>query len=942
MDSKRFFDETNFHLFHDLLVHKLSILPGYDAVATADDNALHFVLGAGKDLFPDVPVVFFGVNDVDFALNAAKNPHVTGVVEEVSILATLDTAHKMLPNLKKMFVLCDATPSGLGDLHSLEHLRPEIESKGLTLSMLSLEKMTWDELAEALRALGPSDAVLLLSAYRDANNKALTFDQSLELIMANLQVPLFHLWEHGMGEGVLGGKLIDQRRQGVLAGQMIMRIIDGENPSRIKVIRGGDANQFTFDQRQLNRFGIPDSLLPDSSIIHFRTESTLIHYFWPLLGAIVIISLQALTLGALFISRGKLRQKQLDLELSERRYRAVFEHSPLGFVLFNTEGTIRQCNEHFARLMGSSIDWLLQFNLLQRSDNPQMIECLTRAIQGEQALYEAPYAAVTTGKKLYLRVLFQPLGETPPCRVIAILEDVTERKANERSLQDYKALVEHSQEIMGVIDANHVYRMVNSTMLRQHGAKREDVVGRHIRDVLGEKTYSEILPRIERCLAGERLRFDLTMDYPHLGKRSLEVSYSPIPDEDGFGFRLAAVLRDATQSRIVHDELVRACSQAEVANQAKSEFLANMSHEIRTPLNGISGMLQLLHLSRLDPSQVQWVDAALASCQRLSTLLTDLLDISRLEADKLHLHIEPFSLASALEDVRALFENTAQEKGLALLFQCDPQIPDLLLGDATRIRQVLFNLVGNAIKFTQSGSVRVEVDLLKREAGQVRLLFHVEDTGIGIPDNKLDLIFDLFTQVDASFRRSHQGAGLGLPIVKRILKLMGGALVVDSEPGTGSSFYFSLTLPTADGQKLDSPLEERPVQLFCRGRHVLVIECDELNRLVMRRMLERLEMHVEESANAEDALTALRRESYDVVFLDTHAFPAEGEEVVRKLRNAPEFRHLAQAILVAVTDHARPEDEKRLRKAGANCFLTRPLPMETLQDLVRHCFAPSV
>ncbi|WP_022662205.1 ATP-binding protein [Paucidesulfovibrio longus] len=819
MDSKRFFDQKNFKLFHDLLAYKLSKLPRYDVVATADDNALHFVLEAGADLFEDTPVVFFGVNDTEFALQTVKKGNVTGVVEEISALDTLLAAQKMLPNLRTVHVICDNSPSGLGDLHSLDHLRPRLAAAGLALDVISLARLSWNEFAERLRNLGPSDAALLLSAYRDSRSESKTFDQSLDLITANLNIPLLHLWQHGMGDGVLGGKLIDQGRQGHLAGEMILRILNGERISSIPVIRGGEANRFVFDQRQLNRFDIPDSRVPESAEILYRVPNPLLRYLWPLLLALTIISLQALALWALFVSRRKLRQKQ-------------------------------------------------------------------------------------------------------------------------QNLMEYQALVEHSKEIMVVIDSDQVYRMANEAMLAQRGARLEDVVGHHVREVLGERAYADILPHLKSCIAGESRRFDLTITYEHLGPRFLDVSYSPIPYGDGSCCGVAAVLRDVTAERVVHEELVRACAQAEVANQAKSEFLANMSHEIRTPLNGILGMLQLLSLSQLDSSQDEYVKAATNSCSRLSHLLTDILDISKLEAAKMHLRSETFSLAAMLEDVHAIFEGAAREKSLLLTLRCGENVPDRVVGDPTRLRQVLFNLVGNAIKFTQQGGVDVEVDLLEKTETSVRLLFRVTDTGVGIPDDKIDFIFDMFTQMDGSYQRPQQGAGLGLPLVRRIVGLMGGHISVESEPGRGSSFHvgLKLALPTAAAPSRQGGTEALPSA--GEGKRAFIAEDDELNRIVLRRMLERLGMSVSEAVNGAEALEKLRIETFDIAFMDIRMPLLNGEEAIRILRTDRDFRHLEDMPLVVVSAHALPGDEERFLSAGASRYLAKPLHMDTLKKLIEECFAP--
>jgi CheY-like chemotaxis protein len=351
-------------------------------------------------------------------------------------------------------------------------------------------------------------------------------------------------------------------------------------------------------------------------------------------------------------------------------------------------------------------------------------------------------------------------------------------------------------------------------------------------------------------------------------------------------------------------------------------------------------MLQLLSLSQLDSSQDEYVNAATNSCSRLSHLLTDILDISKLEAAKMHLRSETFSLAALLEDVRALFEGPAREKSLLLTTHCGENIPDRVVGDPTRLRQVLFNLVGNAIKFTQQGGVDVEVDLLEKTETNVRLLFRVTDTGVGIPDDKIDFIFDMFTQMDGSFQRAHQGAGLGLPLVRRIVGLMDGHISVESEPGRGSSFHVGLrlALPPEAAPPLRTGSEISPGA--GQDKRAFIAEDDELNRIVLRRMLERLGMSVTEAVNGSEALEKLRNDTFDIAFMDIRMPLLSGEQAIRILRTDRDFKHLADMPLVLVSAHALPGDKERFLAAGASRYLAKPLHMDTLKKLIEECFAP--
>ncbi|MFZ5812066.1 MAG: hybrid sensor histidine kinase/response regulator [Thermodesulfobacteriota bacterium] len=288
-------------------------------------------------------------------------------------------------------------------------------------------------------------------------------------------------------------------------------------------------------------------------------------------------------------------------------------------------------------------------------------------------------------------------------------------------------------------------------------------------------------------------QLELEMLRPDADVRWVTAFGGPTRDRHGLIIGLHGTVQDITERKRAEIALLRAMEAAEAANQAKSEFLANMSHEIRTPLNGILGMLQLIQTGAADPEQARYADIAIRSSKRLTCLLSDILDFSSMEAGKMTLHAEPFDIRGVLRQVEDLLHPVHLQSGVPLRLYADPALPALVKGDATRVQQVLTNLVGNALKFTESGSVALEAyPLPPRRAAESRALFVVADTGCGIPDEKLETLFKPFVQASTGYSRSHQGAGLGLSIVKRLVELMGGSIAVESEVGVGTTFYVAL------------------------------------------------------------------------------------------------------------------------------------------------------
>ena len=388
-------------------------------------------------------------------------------------------------------------------------------------------------------------------------------------------------------------------------------------------------------------------------------------------------------------------------------------------------------------------------------------------------------------------------------------------------------------------------------------------------------------------------------------------------------------------------ELQAALERAESSARAKSEFLAMMSHEIRTPMNGILGMAQLLELTSLNEEQRGYVNTIRGSGDALLVLIDDILDFSKIEAGKLDLESRDFALRQALSGTMDLYQPLAQRKGLSLQLKFDLDLPSHARGDRTRLRQILSNLLGNAIKFTPKGQVRVHVSVLERDVNGLMLGVAVHDSGVGIPADRLERLFKPFSQVDSSTTRQFGGTGLGLAICKRLCELMGGEIGVTSQPGSGSTFRFSIRLEHAETAPETTPAALPPVSRS-PGQDlptVLVVDDDHVNRTLAVAMLGKLGLPSEAVSSGEDAVARVARGGVDIVLMDMQMPGMDGVQATEFIRG---LELAEQPTIIALTANAFDSDRDRCLAAGMDHFLPKPVRLQALRDkLVSLAILPS-
>ena len=516
--------------------------------------------------------------------------------------------------------------------------------------------------------------------------------------------------------------------------------------------------------------------------------------------------------------------------------------------------------------------------------------------------------------------------------------DITGRKEAEKTVAESEARFRtlFDQTAIGVCVADLDRRLIETN------AAYQEITGYSAEELVGMSTLDLTHPEDRASDTGTRRTFvsDESDNYRR-EKRYIRkdgrivwanAASSLVKDERGEPRFIMGVVEDVTERKQAQTELEKAKEEAESANRAKSDFLANMSHEIRTPMNGVIGMSDLLADTNLDDEQRDYVGTVRSSGETLLALINDVLDFSKIEAEKVELEDIVFDLRTLVEDTAVLLAERAQSKGLEIASLVDYDVPTTLSGDPGRLRQVLTNLLGNAIKFTGEGEILLKAELSGETEKEVSVLFEIRDTGIGMDEDQMEHLFESFVQADTSTTRRYGGTGLGLAISDRLAKLMGGGIRVESQPGEGSTFYFTARLEKHTSEKLSDP---RP-RADLRGLKALIVDDNATNRAVMRQQIAPWDMRTDDAWGGTEALEKLRRaavngQPYDMALLDMQMPDMDGLELARSIKQDPK---ISASRLVLVTSMGQRGDDEEARASGIEAYLTKPVRQAQLFDML--------
>jgi two-component system, sensor histidine kinase and response regulator len=680
------------------------------------------------------------------------------------------------------------------------------------------------------------------------------------------------------------------------------------------------------------------------------------------------ISFGVLTLGAALLLAWSLRRRRerfareagtehlLSEEIDNRRRAeymlrertelldTLIQTSPVGIIVHDQYRVVTLANPAFCEIFGYTeqecIGTKIEELIVQPGAEPAFLSNIQRIAEGavlQGSMKRKRKDGLLVDVEVHAKRL---LADGNYCGAFALFQDITKRVEAETALREseevFRTLCAAAPVGVFRIDEKGALLYGNERLLEIHGVSMEHMRGPDFLNGVHPEDAERVMAARSVNLQQERRYFDQYRWVKPNGEVVwLGVHGGPVRAPDGRPQGFVGVIEDITSVREAHEQMRQAKEAADAASRAKSEFLANMSHEIRTPMNGIIGMTELALDTELDPSQREYLNAVKYSADSLLTVINDILDFSKIEVGKLNLDPIEFNLRDHLGQAMKILAARAHEKGLELACFVPPALPDFVVGDPVRLRQVILNLTGNAIKFTEKGEVVLRVELESEQAGAMSLHFSVADTGIGIAPEKQQLIFEPFSQADTSTTRRYGGTGLGLSISSRLIAMMNGRMWLESEPGRGTTFHFTARFRAASALASTAANADRAI---LQNMRVLIVDDNATNRQILEKTVAYWNMRPTSAAGAEAGLALLHQARangapFGLLVLDCHMPDVDGFMLVERLRKLPEWQDL---VTVMLTSGGQRGDAQRCKELGIAAYLIKPvLQSDLLEALLR-------
>ena len=643
------------------------------------------------------------------------------------------------------------------------------------------------------------------------------------------------------------------------------------------------------------------------------------------------------------------KKAQEDLLLQTSRLNAVFDSSSHFIWTVNAKRHLSSFNKNYSTLIEEQLNKppvinvsteKLGWRLIAPNDKPLLREMYNLAFEGKPQHFEMHWGAIDGGEdwyEFYLNpILSNDTGKIS--EVSGIARNVTEKKnailSIQKSEEKFRNIIESFIDIYYRTDLAGNVTMISPSVLEHTGYALEEVMGNKV-DKFFENALDSQADIKHLLKKGSITNFDVTVKRKDGEIRQFMLNIRLIKDKKGFPFAVEGIARDITELKNNANDLQIAKTEAEHSLAVKERFLANMSHEIRTPMNGIIGMIDVLNDTSLQEEQKDYVNTIKKSSQTLLAILNDILDLSKIEAGKMDLHLVDFEMEEILKTLTALFNQKAFEKGDSIVYKIDKDVPKYFLADQTRILQILSNLTSNAIKFTQNGEIKIALSLIKKTSKEAELKFDVIDQGIGISEDDQHKLFNAFQQLDNSTSKSFGGTGLGLVISRELSQRMNGEMGVHSSIGNGSTFWFTCKLKIGKKTAINKATKEEIVltnYLKKLSPKILLVDDNAVNRKVAREILTRAGCDILE---AESGLLAIenytKSQDFNLILMDIQMPVLDGIETTKKLRET--FGSKLPKV-VAMTAYSMQDDKEKFLNSGFDGYVSKPIRAEILVKTV--------
>ncbi len=640
----------------------------------------------------------------------------------------------------------------------------------------------------------------------------------------------------------------------------------------------------------------------------------------------------------------KRKQDEAALRESEEKFKTIFNNANDEILYLDINGVIIDVNKKMTDIFGYTRNEIIGTNITDiEAFTPEALgknmKLFNDIINGEPPRMIEYEIVRKDGLKVFVETNSTVIKKSEkPVGIITIIRDITERRKMEQALREseelYSNVFESISDGILVLDTDFYYTYWNKGMEEVSRVSRDDVInsGDHAWEIFPDLFDDNTREMLNKAMQGDVVEREAQYTLKN-GKAAFSLEmYHPLRSTTGEIRGIVGVIRDITRPKNTEAALKKAKEDAEAATIAKSEFLANMSHEIRTPMNGVIGMTNLIIGTRLNKEQREYAQTIKKSADSLLDVINDILDFSKIEAGQLSLEQIDFDLRKTMEGITDLLAIRAYTKGLKFACLMDNEVPSFVEGDPGRLKQILINLAGNAIKFTEVGEVIVRVTASKETEKNVTLSFAVSDTGIGIQEDMIEGLFESFSQVDASMSRKYGGTGLGLAISKQLSELMGGSIGVESKVGEGSVFRFEVVLKKQEN--VTEPLFEDLRAEEIKEENILVVDDNEINRLVLKEQLKSWECRFDEAIDGRQALDKLRKaveagDPFSVALIDMQMPDMGGQALGQKIKSDPLLKNVTMVMLTSIGQRG---DAAMMKEIGYADFLTKPIKPSKLFD----------